>query len=91
MINRITQHVHQRISQPLQHFTVDLDFAAFNEQIDLLIGCPGRLPNTALKSRDNCIDRLHAGLHDRCLQFILHVLQGCQRTLQTGQLSTHLL
>src|SRR5262249_14548785 len=69
MIDGIAHQMRKRVADGLNDALVQLGFLALHFEACLLAACDRQVANHARKLAPDCVDRLHARLHDACLQF----------------------
>ena len=72
----------QRIANKLKNLTVEFSLITFHDQLDLLVKVLSSVTNDTRNFLPRIADWLHAGLHDRILQFACYVRQTLQWCLE---------
>ena len=86
MIDRVAQDVQQRIEQLVQHFGVDQDVLADDDELRPVCWWRGRLAHVALQARHDGLDRRHARLRSQVRQFAHQALLLVQDAGEAGEL-----
>ena len=72
MVHGVSEQMHQRVSQALDHRPVHFSVLAFHDEIHFLIEFLSQVPDHSRKSVENGADGQHSYLHYFLLQLIHH-------------------
>ena len=75
MVGRVSQQVHQRISDLIDDGTIQLGLLTSHIQLHLLAEFPAQVTNHTREPVDHALDGHHADLHDRLMQVRRNSLQ----------------